>query len=290
MWVERTTVFDVVTYVFLSLLSASFLYPLVSQLAISVSDPLTLGWSRAGIIPKGFTLDAYGLLLSDGRILRYYANTIMYAVGGTAMMLLSTSLMAYPLTFRDFRGRKLVTILLTITMFFSGGLVPLYITVLRLGLVDTIWALILPNAVAAWNVVVFRTFFHTIPDSLRESAQADGAGHFTVLFRIILPLSKPLLATFTLFSVVGYWNDYFWGLVFLRHQDKQPVQLFLRRILVLLDFNDVKTGAWLKIFDRLNSRTVKGAAVIITITPILCVYPFLQRHFAKGILVGAIKD
>jgi putative aldouronate transport system permease protein len=290
MLVEKSSIFDVLLYLFFLVLSAAFLYPLLMQLAISLSDPLELGHSQIGLLPKGFSTDAYSLLLSDGRIVRYYTNTVLYAASGTAIMLLSTSMMAYPLTFRDFRGRKLVVVLLSITMFFSGGLVPLYVTVLRLGLVDTIWALILPNAVAAWNVIIFRTFFHTIPDSLRESAQADGAGHFLILFRITLPLSLPLLATFTLFSVVGYWNDYFWALVFLRQQVKQPVQLFLRRVLVLMDFRDVQSGAWLKIYDNLSSRTVKAAAVIITITPILCVYPFLQRYFAKGILVGSIRE
>ena len=290
MWVEhRIRAFDLFNYVLLVIMSALFLYPVVMTLALSLSDADQLGNATVAIWPIGFSLDAYRLLLSDGRILRFYLNTINYAGNGTLIMLISTSLMAYPLTFREFRGRKFVTIVLVISIFFSGGLVPYYLVVLRLGLVDTMWSLVLPNAISAFNVMIFRTFFANIPASLRESASIDGAGHFTVLWRIILPLSKPLLATFALYTVVMFWNDFFQALIFLRDQEKHPVQLFLRRILVLLDFRDVENSAILQIVQNISSRTVKGAAVIITITPILCVYPFLQKYFTKGMMLGAVK-
>ena len=288
----RFTIFDFLIYLFLILLSLSFLYPIANQLALSISDAGELGWQRVTVFPVGFSTDAYRAVLSSDAILRYYVNTIKYAAVGTFIMIATTSLMAYPLTFRELRGRKLVMILLVITMFFSGGLVPYYLLVLSLGLVDTIWALVLPNAIVAWNVIIFRTFFRTVPGALRESAHIDGAGHFLVLFRIVLPLSKPLLATFVLFSLVGFWNDYFWALIFLRDQDKvqQPVQLFLRRILVLVDLADLENTSALQIFNNLSSRTTKAAALIITITPILCVYPFLQRYFTKGLIIGSLKD
>ena len=290
MWVkQRISVFDTILVILFSLASLSFVYPIVMTIAMSLSDPVKLGFKSVSVWPVGFSFDSYKLLLSDGRIMRYYFNTILYAVTGTVVMLSSTSLMAYPLTFKDLRGRTLITILLTITMFFGGGLIPFYLTVLKLGLVDSMWALVLPGAISAWNVFIFRTFFSTLPDSLRESAHMDGAGHFTVLLRIILPLSKPLLATFTLFSVVLFWNDFFNAMIFLRTQDKQPVQLFLRRILVLLSFREFDNTAAIEMFQNISSRTVKGAAVMITILPILCVYPFLQKYFTKGILVGAIK-
>ena len=282
-------VFDIANMVIFVVVSASFLYPILTTLAMSFSDATRLAHKSIKLWPVGFSLDSYKMLLADGRIMRYYLNTILYAVSGTAIMLFSTSLMAYPLTFRELKGRTLVTILLTITMFFGGGLVPFYLVVLKLGLVDTMWALVLPGAISAWYVFIFRTFFSSIPDSLRESAQMDGAGHFTVLFRIILPLSKPLLATFTLFSVVAFWNDFFNALIFLRTADKQPVQLFLRRILILMSFRDVENAQAIEMFQNISSRTVKGAAVMITITPILCVYPFLQKYFTKGIMIGAIK-
>ncbi len=286
----RFTIFDFLIYLFLILLSLSFLYPIANQLALSISDAGELGWQRVTVFPVGFSTDSYRAVLSSDAILRYYVNTIKYAAVGTFIMIATTSLMAYPLTFRELRGRKLVMILLVITMFFSGGLVPYYLLVLSLGLVDTIWALVLPNAIVAWNVIIFRTFFRTVPGALRESAHIDGAGHFLVLFRIVLPLSKPLLATFVLFSLVGFWNDYFWALIFLRDQDKQPVQLFLRRILVLVDLADLENTSALQIFNNLSSRTTKAAALIITITPILCVYPFLQRYFTKGLIIGSLKD
>ena len=290
MWVkQRVSAFDIVNVVLFVIVSVTFIYPLVMTFVTSISDPLVLGSKSISVYPRGFSLDAYKLLLSDSRIMRYYFNTILYAVSGTAAMLFSTSLMAYPLTFPDFKGKTLVTVILTITMFFGGGLVPFYLVILRLGLMDTIWALILPGAISAWTVIIFRTFFQSIPTSLRESAQIDGAGHFTVLGRIIIPLSKPLLATFTLFTVVAFWNDFFNALIFLRSQEKQPIQLFLRRILILMAFRDVENAAILQIVQNISTRTVKGAAVIVTITPILCVYPFLQKYFTKGILIGAIK-
>ena len=287
---SRSSIFDLLIYLFLILLSLSFLYPMANQLALSVSDAGELGWQRVTLVPVGFSADSYRALLSNDAILRYYVNTVKYAAGGTFIMLATTSLMAYPLTFRELRGRKLVMILLVITMFFSGGLVPYYLLVLSLGLVDTIWALVLPNAIVAWNVIIFRTFFRTVPGALRESAHIDGAGHFLVLFRIVLPLSKPLLATFVLFSLVGYWNDYFWALIFLRDQDKQPIQLFLRRILVLVDLADLENTSALQVFNNFSSRTMKAAALIVTITPILCVYPFLQKYFTKGLFIGSLKD
>ena len=286
----RFSIFDFLIYLFLTLLSLSFLYPLANQLALSISDARELGWQHVSVVPVGFSLDSYRALLSDDTILRYYVNTVKYAALGTFIMIATTALMAYPLTFPDLRGRKLVMILLVITMFFSGGLVPYYLLVLSLGLVDTIWALVLPNAIVAWNVIIFRTFFRTVPGALRESAHIDGAGHFLVLFRIVLPLSKPLLATFVLFSLVGFWNDYFWALIFLRDQDKQPIQLFLRRILILVGLEALQNTSALQIFNNISSRTTKAAALIITITPILCVYPFLQKYFTKGLFIGSLKD
>ena len=286
----RFSIFDFLIYLFLTLLSLSFLYPIANQLALSISDAGELGWQRVNVVPIGFSTDSYRALLANDAILRYYINTVKYAAIGTFIMIATTALMAYPLTFPDLRGRKLIMILLVITMFFSGGLVPYYLLVLFLGLVDTTWALVLPNAIVAWNVIIFRTFFRTVPGALRESAHIDGAGHFLVLFKIVLPLSKPLLATFVLFSLVGFWNDYFWALIFLRDQDKQPIQLFLRRILILVALADLDNTSALQVFNNLSSRTMKSAALIITITPILCVYPFLQKYFTKGLFIGSLKD
>ena len=197
--------------------------------------------------------------------------------------------MAYPLSIPALRGRRFVSVLLTITMFFGGGLIPYYVTIMQLGMINTFWVMVIPGAISAYNVIVFKTFFMSIPEALRESASLDGAGHVRILFQIVLPLSKAVLATFALFSIVGYWNDYMTALLYLRDDTKYPIQLLMRRLLVLMDYKDASTAQMLKDFQKISTRTTKAAATIITVVPVLCVYPFMQKHFAKGVLVGSIK-
>ena len=285
----KTTAFDVFLVILMILLSCAFLYPLLNMLALSVSDAQTLKSSPIYLLPVGFSLESYKALLNDNRILLYYWNTIKYAAVGTVIMLLTTSLMAYPLSITALRGRKLISVILTITMFFGGGLIPYYVTIMRLKLIDTFWVMVIPGAISAYNVIVFKTFFMSIPESLKESAFLDGAGHLRVLFSIVLPLSKAVLATFALFSIVGYWNDYLTALLYLRDDKKYPIQLLIRRLLVLMDYKDASTAQILKDFRSISTRTTKAAATIITVVPILCVYPFMQKYFAKGVLVGSIK-
>ena len=285
----KTTAFDVFLVILMILLSCAFLYPLLNMLALSVSDAQTLKSSPIYLLPVGFSLESYKALLGDNRILLYYWNTIKYAAVGTFIMLLTTSLMAYPLSITALRGRRLVSVILTITMFFGGGLIPYYVTIMRLKLIDTFWVMVLPGAISAYNVIVFKTFFMSIPESLKESAFLDGAGHLRVLFSIVLPLSKAVLATFALFSIVGYWNDYLTALLYLRDDRKYPIQLLMRRLLVLMDYKDASTAQLLKDFRSISSRTTKAAATIITVVPILCIYPFMQKYFATGVLVGSIK-
>lgn len=280
--------FDVSNLLFMILLGIIFLYPVLNVLALSLSDESIVGFQKVGIIPRGFSLNSFANLLSQENIVRYYINTIMYAISGTFVMLLLTSLLAYTLTIETFSGKKIITILLTITYFFSGGLIPYYLLISKLGIINTIWAMILPGSISAWNVIIFRTFFKEIPKSLRESAHIDGANDFIVLFRIIIPLSKALLATFAVFSIVSFWNDYFNALLFIRNQSKYPIQMLLRRLLINTDFQDI---AKIKAIagNQVSARTLKAATVIITILPIMCVYPFFQKYFAKGFMIGSIK-
>ena len=285
----KTTAFDVFLVILMLLLSCAFLYPLLNMLALSISDAQTLKSSPIYLLPVGFSLESYKALLNDNRILLYYWNTIKYAAVGTVIMLLTTSLMAYPLSIPALRGRRLISILLTITMFFGGGLIPYYVTIMQLGMINTFWVMVIPGAISAYNVIVFKTFFMSIPEALRESASLDGAGHVRILFQIVLPLSKAVLATFALFSIVGYWNDYMTALLYLRDDTKYPIQLLMRRLLVLMDYKDASTAQMLKDFQKISTRTTKAAATIITVVPVLCVYPFMQKHFAKGVLVGSIK-
>lgn len=286
---KKVTAFDVVLVVIMVLLSAIFLYPLLNMLALSFSDSQELKSLPVYLWPKGFSLESYKALLGDSRTLLYYWNTIKYASVGTVIMLLTTSLMAYPLSIPALRGRKFVSVLLTITMFFGGGLIPYYVTIMQLGMINTFWVMVIPGAISAYNVIVFKTFFMSIPEALRESASLDGAGHVRILFQIVLPLSKAVLATFALFSIVGYWNDYMTALLYLRDDTKYPIQLLMRRLLVLMDYKDASTAQMLKDFQKISTRTTKAAATIITVVPVLCVYPFMQKHFAKGVLVGSIK-
>ena len=202
--------------------------------------------------------------------------------------------MAYPLTVKEFKGKKLINVLLLITMFFGGGLIPSYLNIRNLGMLNTLWVMIIPGCVSAWNVIMFVNFFNTIPDSLRESATIDGAGHLRILVFIVIPLSKALLATVSLFTIVGYWNDYFTALIYLTDSDKMPIQIFLRKIMISMDITQGNTSSgsdMSRMLDMVNAnpRTVKAAAAILTMLPILCVYPFLQKYFAKGVMIGAVK-
>lgn len=274
---------------FILIMTASFLYPIVYTLSMSVTNAELLGSKNIRLLPVGFTLQSYQYLLSDGRILRYYLNTIIYAATGTVESLVITSMIAYSLSNKTFSGRGLITIYLLVTMFFGGGLIATYLLMYRLGLVNTLWIMILPG-VGAWSIIVYKTFFARLPQSIKESALMDGASHTRILFTIIIPLSKPLLATMALFCIVGQWNSYLQALIYLQDSDLYPIQMLLRKLLVTLDYKDMQ---FLSLEDRLvltSSRTVKCAAVIITIAPVLCVYPFLQKYFTKGFLVGSIKE
>ena len=290
---RKWTAFDWINTVFLVLLSAVFLYPLLMTLGLSFSSAKALVGQNVILLPKGFTLQSYQTILSDPSILRYYWNTIVYAGTGTLTSLLLTSLMAYPLTVAEFKGKKLINVLLLDTMFFGGGMIPSYLNIRNLHMIDTIWAMILPGAISAWNVIMFVNFFKGIPDSLRESATIDGAGHLRILFSIVLPLSKALLATIALFTIVGFWNDYFSAMLYLDSTSKMPIQIFLRKILVNMELNEglAKDTDMSRLMDMINAnpRTVKAATTIVTILPILCVYPFLQKYFTKGMMLGAVK-
>lgn len=285
---HRISLFDVSNVSLMTVLCIVFIYPVILTLSISFSET-TPADQIIMLLPRGFTLDSYKFLLGDGRLMRYYANSVFYAASSTVVFLLLTSMMSYPFVIRNFRGKKLLNLYMVTTMFFSGGLIPFYFVVVGLGLVDNVLVMMIPGAVAAYNVIIFRTFFGQIPQSLRECAQIDGAGHFTVLFRIFLPISRPLLATFALFNIVGKWNDFFTPMLFLRKEYLQPVQMLLRRMLIQMDFKDIRNLDMQQMYKLVDARTVKCAAIILTITPVLCVYPFLQKYFAKGILVGAIK-
>ncbi|GLX66704.1 carbohydrate ABC transporter permease [Paenibacillus glycanilyticus] len=288
-------VFDTVNILFMLIILVAVLYPILNIIATSVSSSRYISTGSVTVWPQGFNIEAYTTVFKDPYIFKGYLNSILYAVGSTGLMLLFTSLMAYPLTVQGFVGKKFLTIFLMITMFFGGGLIPTYLLMRSMHLLDTVWVMILPGAIGAYNVFLFRTFFMNIPSELRESALMDGANDPVVLFRIILPLSKALLATFALFGLVGSWNSWFEALVYLQDQDKYPLQMVLRNYLFTLDTNAIagRVGAGNVAInqagDSLDPQAVRMSVIIITMFPIMCIYPFFQKHFTKGILVGSIK-
>jgi putative aldouronate transport system permease protein len=273
-------------------MSLIFIYPLILTLAISFSDSQMLASHIVFLLPRGLSFAAYARVFENPEIWRYYANTVIYASLGTFLVLLVTSLFSYPLTIKGFRGKKIILILLTITLFFGGGVIQNYLLYRSLYMIDTVLVMVLPGAISAWNVIIFRTFFQNIPDSIKESAYLDGAGHFRVLFSLIIPLSKVMLATITLMTVVSYWNSYLSALLYLNSHSKMPIQMFLRSILVSLESMTADSAGSADLLDQIqkNPRTVKSAVTIVVILPILCIYPFLQKYFTQGIMIGSIKE
>lgn len=285
---KRVTGWDIVLVVFFILLSAIFLYPIWYCVVTAVTGQELTG-SPPLLIPRAPTLDAFVFVFKSADIMRYYLNTLLYAFGGTFISLLLTCLMAYPFVVHDFRGKKFLNIFMVITMFFGGGLIPTYFLITSLGMRNTIWVMLIPGAVSAYDTIVFRTFFKGVPDALREAAYIDGASHYRVLFSVMIPLSKALLATFGLFGLVGRWNDWFTPFIYLTKEQLKPMALYLRSMLVTAETQSADMAAMLDMFRNIKADNVRCACVLITIIPIMCVYPFLQKYFAQGTLIGAVK-
>ncbi|GIN71220.1 sugar ABC transporter permease [Bacillus sp. J14TS2] len=285
---ERT--FDFLNVLFMLILVFATLYPFLYVLFSSLSDPGLLAKNR-GILyfPLGLTFKAYELVFQNPMIIVGYINTIFYVVAGTAINIFLTSIAAYALSRKNAMLTKPIMMFITFTMFFSGGLIPTYLLIGQLGMIDTRWALIIPNAVSVWNLIIMRTSFKGIPDSLEESARIDGANDWTILFKIILPLSLPVIAVMVLFYGVGHWNAYFDAMIYLRNNDLWPLQLVLREILIENSTDNFITGVGGG--DRYPiGETVKYATIIVATLPILFLYPFLQKYFVKGVMIGSIKE
>ena len=237
----------------------------------------------------GFTLDAYKAVLDNPMISTGYRNTIFYVVAGTALNLFMTALGAYALSRRNVYFKDFFMFAIVFTMVFHGGLIPTYLVVGNLGLLNTPWALIVPGAISTFNLIIMRTAFQQVPISLEESARMDGANDFTILFRVIIPLSMPVIAVMILWYTVGHWNSYFSELIYLRDRELYPLQLILREILVNNNTDSMMTGA--STLDKIDvGETIKYATIIVSTLPILILYPFLQKYFVKGVMIGAIKE
>lgn len=282
--------FDGFNIILLTVAAFVFVYPVWFTVVSSLSDAHAVASGEVTFWPVGFNLSAYERVFSDPNIWLAYGNTIYYVVAGTTINLILTTLGAYPLSRKDLWGRNLIMGMIVFTMFFSGGLIPSYLNVRNLGLFDTRWALLLPGAISAFNLIVMRTFFQSsIPDGLIESAKIDGANEFRILGRIVLPLSMPVLAVMTLFYAVGHWNSWFSAMIYLQDRSLYPFQLILREILVQSQTNDLLSGVNQNDVVKV-SETIKYATIVVATLPILFIYPFLQKYFVKGVMIGALKE
>lgn len=280
--------FDVLVWVGLTIAALAAIVPLWYVVALSVT-PFPL-WSRTGgslfVAPSAMTFAGYEQLLTSWRVPRAFGVSVGVTVVGTALNLLVTTLMAYPLSRKGFRLRTPLLLLVLFTMLFNGGLVPTYLIVRELNLLDSYWALMLPNLVSAFNLLVMKTFFEHLPPEVLDAAKVDGASDWRVLGDVVLPLSRPLLATVGLFYAVGHWNGFLEAVLYISSPEKQPLQVVLREILAAGNVNEYVE---MNVRQAMPIQSVRMAAVVITVVPMLLVYPFLQRHFTQGMLVGSVK-
>ncbi|AIQ20579.1 sugar ABC transporter permease [Paenibacillus sp. FSL H7-0357] len=289
--------FLISTYIYLCLALVVVLYPLIYILSASISSPQDVNSGAMWLFPKNVTLDGYRLVFENPKIWNGYLNTIIYTAAGTLLNLAVTLPASYALSRSDFVGRQLFMGIILFTMFFSGGLVPTYLLVKNLGLINSMGALILPVAASVWNIVVARTFFQTtIPKELQEAAHIDGCTNLKLFIRIILPLSAPIVAVMALFYGVGHWNSYFPSLIYLNDEAKYPLQMVLRQILVLQEMSAETTGAAInsEVAMAMNSKAetaslIKYGVIVVSTLPIVAVYPFLQRYFVQGVMIGSVK-
>ncbi|KRF04172.1 sugar ABC transporter permease [Paenibacillus sp. Soil766] len=278
-------------YLMLVIVSVVVLYPLLFVAIASISNPEGVLRGEVWLWPKDITFVGYDRLLQNPDMIRGYANTITYTIVGTAINLGMTIAAAYPLSRSDFKGRNLFMAIIVFTMFFSGGMIPTYLLLKNLAMLNTFWVMVIPTAVSVWNILIMRTFFTTgMPNEIQEAAVIDGCSNMQLLLRIVLPLSMPIIAVMILFYSVGHWNAYFNALIYLNDRNMYPLQLFLREILVQGNMQEmVNVSDDSLIRSMMDAESIKYAAVIFANLPVLILYPFLQKYFVKGVMIGAIK-
>lgn len=280
-------IFDIVNLTLLTIVGVVTLYPFLYVAAASLSKDIFILQGKIGIIPMGFELGAYKLVLGNPYIPIAYKNTLVYTVLGTAVNILFTTFAAYALSRRRLPGRNVIMFMIAFTMLFSGGLIPQFLVVRSLGLLNTVWAMCIPSAINTMNLIILRTFFQQIPHELEEAALIDGCNEIHTLFRIIIPVSIPAIATITLFYAVSHWNDFFHAMIYLSDKKKFPLQLLLRDIVIAGEVDEVAgSGSDVEIQVK---ESVKYSTIMIATIPIVCVYPFIQKYFVKGVMIGSIK-
>ncbi|MDQ0086937.1 putative aldouronate transport system permease protein [Paenibacillus anaericanus] len=279
--------FAAFNFTLLAIIALITVLPFIHVVAGSFTTSAELAANKFVLIPKVWSLDAYKFIFSTNTIFKAMGVSIGVTLIGTMVSMLLTALMAYGLARRDLDGRNVVNFLVVFTMLFHGGMIPTFLVVKELGLIDSYWALILPSAISAFNMIILKNFFQNIPEGLEESAKIDGCTDFGILFKIVLPLSMPAIATISLFYAVTYWNNYMNAILYLDDSAKWPIQVLLRQIVVLASGMD--HSATLDATNPPPDQTIKMAVIVVATIPILSVYPFMQKHFAKGAMLGSMK-
>lgn len=292
---QQKTVSDWIVDIIIALIILAIVvvvvYPLWFIVIASFSDPTAVAQGQVTILPKGLSLGGYSKILTDSRIWVGYRNTILYTLVGTAVNLVVTIPSAFALSRREFKPRRIIMFLFAFTMFFSGGLIPSYLLMKQLGLLNSMWVFILPGAFGVYNMIIARSFFESsIPEELRDSARVDGVSYFGFFFKIVLPLSSAIIAVIGLYCFVGHWNDYFTGLIYIRNQDQQPLQNVLQMILLANQANNGANNSTMTAAQTQNfADQIKFGIIIVSTLPLLVIYPFLQKYFNKGVMIGAVK-
>ncbi len=286
---RQDRVLNVFLYVFLSISLILCAYPVYFVLIASFSNATVVNSGKLMLWPEGFHLLGYKFVFSDVRILTGYKNTLIYTVGGTILGLFVSLLAGYSLSRSDLPGRKVLMALMVFTMYFGGGLIPTYITIKNMGLVDTRALMIILGSVSVYNIILIRTFFQSnLPTELQEAAFIDGCTNTRFFFQFALPLSSAIIAVIALYLAVGYWNSYFNALIYINSNAKKPLTLFIRELLLSQENNEVADGELASDFKRM-AQVVKYAVIVVATAPIMCMYPFLQKYFVKGVMIGSIK-
>lgn len=286
----KDRVFQILLYIIFGIILLMIIYPLYFVVIASFSDPSAVAGGQVWLIPKGFTLDGYKEILRHDEIWIGYRNTILYTIAGTIIGVVVNVFAAYALSKKDLVGRKFFTLMFVFTMFFNGGLIPTYLTIKEFHLYNTFAVMVLPFSVSVYNIIVARTFFeNTIPADLNDAAKIDGCGNLYYFFKIVLPLSKAVIAVIGLWTAVGMWNSYFNALIYLNDSELYPLQLILRNILITNNLQmSFGSGEAMQIALRL-SNLMRYSVIIVSTLPIMCFYPFVQKYFNQGVMIGAVK-
>ena len=286
-------IFNVCNLIFMGILLIFLLYPILNVVSISFSNETEVMAANVTFYPKGFNPQAYETIFKDSELWRSIWNSVLVAFGGCALSIVSLCIAAYPLAFAEFYGKRFYTLIIMFTMWFQGGIVPLFLTIKNLGLYDSLWALVLNGLVSAYNVVIIRSYFNSIPMSIVESAHLDGANDFTILFRLIVPLSKPVLATVALWVIVGHWNDYMNPLVLISKTNNFTLQLKLKSLVLAAESSTSNLSTLSQSTDHKGvaalSTQVKNAVLVVSMVPMLVIYPFIQQFFVSGVMLGSVK-